>query len=457
VGDAAAIQRSAGLVASQIEQGDEVIVVVSAMAGITDLLVACAEQAAKIRKGSYFATISGIRAKFEDTIKKLFQDVVLLEELSTVIDSQMNELEDFCGRVNNAESISPGVSDQINSIGELLTIQVFSAVLKESGLLAVPINSSDLILTDNEFSNAAPIQPDCDQRIRAVLLPVLAAEFVPVVSGYIGGTTAGEITTLGRGGGDYSAAILGAAMEVDQVCIWTDVDGVMTTDPDDIFEARLISNISYEEAYELTHFGAKVLHPKTIQPLREHDIPILVKNTFKPKGEGTNITSTKELERASIKAVAGIKQVSVIVIKRRPGEDRKSIIEAARQALQHFGLEVLRVFHQPDKAVIYLAVHGRMNPDIIDGIEDALSQHLPGRNFSRIKTLENYSLVTAVGNRLLQNQQLIARLNLALEMLGIRSFRMGMQTSSNSLSFLVPDGVSEKVLKHFHNEVLRYA
>ena len=231
----------------------------------------------------------------------------------------------------------------------------------------------------------------------------------------------------------------------------------MTTDPDDVSEARLINSISYEEVFELAYFGAKVLHPKTILPLRDQDIPILVKNSFNPSGQGTLITSSADLVGPSIKAVTGIKQLSVIVIKKRPGEDSKQIIQAATLGLLEDGIEVLRAFQKSDKAVIYLAVEHEISGAHLAKVESHLAQRLPGRSFPRINTLQNFSMVTAVGNKLLQNQQLVTRLNLALDRLGVGGISTGIQSSQNSLSFLVPNKYSEDVVKQFHNEVIRYA
>jgi aspartate kinase len=457
VGDAAAIKQAVGLVGSQVQQGNQVVVVVSAMAGITNQLIACAQQAAKSKNGSYFSTISAIGEKFEAAINQLFDDELVREELRRVVAQQIDQLGSLCLQIKQAGFIPPRLSDQVNAIGELTTIQIVSAALAQSGLTAAPVDASKLVLTDDVFTNATPIQPDTGQRLRLGIDPMIESGIVPVVSGFIGATAAGEITTLGRGGSDYTAAILGAALGADQVLIWTDVDGVMTTDPEDVSEARLISSISYDEVFELAHFGAKVLHPKTIQPLREQDIPILVKNTFNPEGEGTYIASSAALEGPSLKAVTGIKQVSVIAIKRRPGEEGKEIIDAAGSALRKHGLEVLRAFQKTEDAVIYLAVAARINQEHLSSIEESLAQQLPGRNFPRLNTLDNLSLITAVGNQLLQNKHLVTRLNMALDLVGVGSFTTGLQTSPNSLSFLVPNGSREQVIEQFHNEVLRHA
>jgi aspartate kinase len=444
------------LVAKQVEQGDRPVVVVTAIAGITDQLISSAEQAAGIKQGDYPSTISTLRSRFVSQIKAMFTNQAVCGDLCRLVDEQMSSLKALCAASSQMQGLSPQLLDRITSIGELIAIQLFSMGLNELGLESAAVDASELILTDNLFTTASPIQPETDERLRLRLNPMIENGIIPVVSGFIGATLQGEITTLGRGGGDYTAAILGAALNVDQVWIWTDVEGVMTTDPEVVSEARLINSISYDEVFELAYFGAKVLHPKAIFPLREHNIPILVKNIFNPKGGGTLISSRGALDGAPLRAVAGSKHLNVILIKKRPGEDSKRIIEAAGRGLLKHGIEVLRAFQKTDRALVYLAVESEITGEHLSSVEAELSRQLPGRSFSRIDTLNNFSMVTAVGNKLLQNQQLVTRLNMALDMLGVGSFSTGLQTSQNSLSFLVPNRFREDVVKHFHQEVIRY-
>src|SRR6266545_3392561 len=175
------------------------------------------------------------------------------------------------------------------SAGERLSARLLASALRESGVDATAVEAIELIVTDNHSGRAEPLMAETRERATARLEPLLAERSVPVVTGFIGATVDGKLTTLGRGGSDYSATILGAALDAKEIIIWTDVDGVLTADPRLVAEARTLQEISYNEAAELAYFGAKVLHPKTLRPVSEAGIPVWIRNSFFPQREGTKI------------------------------------------------------------------------------------------------------------------------------------------------------------------------
>ncbi len=185
------------------------------------------------------------------------------------------------------------------------------------GIPAEAIDATELIVTTGDFGNAVPIQPQTSQRTQARLGPLLESGVVAVVTGFIGATESGATTTLGRGGSDYSGAILGAALEADEVAIYTDVDGVMTTDPRLVRDARVIDALSYAEMSELAYFGAKVLHPRAVRPVVERGIPLRIRNTFNPAHPGTLVVQQIAPGGRAIKAVTSIKGMSIITVEGR--------------------------------------------------------------------------------------------------------------------------------------------
>src|SRR5206468_5089956 len=228
----------------------------------------------------------------------------------------------------------PRTLDSISSLGERLCAPVVSAALCELGVASSAVEATELIVTDSFHGGAEPQADATRQRSHARIGPILNAGQVPVVTGFIGATADGVLTTLGRGGSDYSATILGAALDAEEVIIWTDVDGVLTADPRLVPEARTLREISYNEAAELAYFGARVLHPKTLRPVVEAGIPVWIRNSFQPEQQGTKITATGHPTARGVKAITAIKDVSMITVGGRgivglPGVAAKTFTAAA--------------------------------------------------------------------------------------------------------------------------------
>ena len=208
--------------------------------------------------------------------------------------------------------LTPRVLDAISSLGERLSAPMVAAAVRELGLQSEAVEATKLIITDGFHGGAEPDMTLTREASQARLRPLLDSGVVPVVTGFIGATTAGQLTTLGRGGSDYSATILGAALDADEVIIWTDVDGVLTADPRLVPQARTIPVISYREAAELAYFGAKVLHPKTLKPVVQAAIPVWIRNSFAPERLGTKITPEGQSTGGGVKALTAIRDVTLI-------------------------------------------------------------------------------------------------------------------------------------------------
>jgi aspartate kinase len=326
VGDAAAIRRTAGIVASRVER--QPIVIVSALAGVTNSLIALAEQSAKGQLIGAIRAVEGLRDRHLRLAEELLGTgpdcVETCAELSVMID----ELAHLAEALATLGDLTPRSHDAIASFGEKMSSVLCVAFFVKEGIRARHVDSCDVMITDDSYTRAEP-QPDAiADTCRSLVTPLVRNGYVPVLGGFIGAAQkTGVTTTLGRGGSDYSASLVGAAIRADAIEIWTDVDGMLTADPRIVKHAHLIDRIGFDEASELASFGAKVLHPNTIAPAVRLGIPVLILNSLRPQGTGTVITF--EAPRRPVTAIAGKTGVTLLKI----GSPRMLLTEGFLRAL----------------------------------------------------------------------------------------------------------------------------
>src|SRR5215211_491424 len=282
VGNATAIAALAEITREQLVVWNRAVVVVSAMSGVTDLLIQGAQTAASGDAANYKAIARRLREKHAAALAELVAAPDELAATRALIEQLIDEFELLCHSVHVLGEVSPRALDAISGLGERMSARLVAAALRAHGTAAEAVDAGEFVITTAHFGSAVPLQPQTRERAQARLAPLLARGVVPVVTGFIGATENGASTTLGRGGSDYSGAIVGAALDADEVAIYTDVDGVMTTDPRLTPDARVIPVLSYAEMSELAYFGAKVLHPRAVRPVIERGIPLRIRNTFNP-------------------------------------------------------------------------------------------------------------------------------------------------------------------------------
>jgi len=288
VGDAAAIERATEIVRGRAARRP--LVVVSALAGTTNTLLAIAELAEKGQLIGALRGVEGLRERHLDETARLLGDTGVGAEVAGDLSAMFDELASLAEALSVLGHLTPRSLDAIAAIGERLSSHLVVAVLCARGIPAQLVDAGDVMITDGHFTRAEP-QPDLiAEAAQRVIRPLLASGVTPVVGGFVGATTSGITTTLGRGGSDYSAALFGAALRAEAIEIWTDVDGMLTADPRVVPDARLIEQIRFDEASELASFGAKVLHPSTIAPAVKVGIPVYIYNSRRPEGCGTRIT-----------------------------------------------------------------------------------------------------------------------------------------------------------------------
>lgn len=311
VGDADAIGRLASVVRTRSDDG--AAVVVSAMSGTTNALLEIAEQSSRGQLIVALRLVEGIRERHLRTATGLLSPGPALDDLCAELSASCDELASLAEALSVLGHLTPRSEDAIAAFGEQLSSPLVAAALHAAGLPVQLFDARQVVITDDGFTKATPQVDAIVREARRLLLPAIRAGVVPVMGGYIGATASGVTTTLGRGGSDYSAALVGTALEVDAIEIWTDVDGMLTGDPRVVEDARLIDHIRFDEASELASFGAKVLHPATIAPAIRHGIPVFIYNSRVPQGRGTRITA--DAPRRDVTAVAGKGRVTVLKIR----------------------------------------------------------------------------------------------------------------------------------------------
>jgi aspartate kinase len=451
VGNAQAIAALAAIVREQKAAWDRVAVVVSAMSGVTDLLIRGAHTAAAGDSQTFVTIAAQLREKHAAALAELAHgDDAVAGEIMRLID----EFELLCRSVLVLGEVTPRALDAISGLGERMSARLVAAALRARGDAAQAVDASAMIVTTADFGNAVPIYPQTRDGIREHLLPLIEQGVVPVVTGFIGATASGALTTLGRGGSDYSGAIVGAALDADEVAIYTDVDGVMTTDPRMAREARIISALSYAEMAELAYFGAKVLHPRTIRPVVERGIPLRIRNTFNAEHQGTLIVRDAEPDGRAVKAVSAVKNMSLITVEGRGMIGVPGVAARTFGAVASVGANVLMISQASSEQSICFIVPSHTTPAVVAALEDHLRQEIARRDIDRINPCDGVVIVTAVGAGMRDTPGVASRVFGALAEEHINVIAIAQGSSECAISVVVRDGDADAAVRAVHRLTL---
>lgn len=311
VEDARAMERTAAIVAGRRSRGLRAVVVVSAMAKVTDQLLAAAKAAGDGDKAGALAIAARLRNRHLETAAQLL-DEVRIAQMHLVLGQEFDALDDLLRGISAVGELTPRTNDLVVSFGERLSSRMVAEAFAQRGLHGAHVDARTCVVTDAHFGKAAPLEAAIESRLIEHVLPLLDAGRTPVMGGFIGATVDGITTTLGRGGSDYTAALIGGGLHAGAIEIWTDVNGIMTTDPRICPDALRVKTISFEEAAELAYFGAKVLHPATILPAVQKSIPVWVLNSREAENEGTKITAVAPHCSSPFKSIAAKKKLTII-------------------------------------------------------------------------------------------------------------------------------------------------
>ncbi len=437
VGDA---QRVANAIAIVEERRDRnPIVVVSALAGVTNELVAATEAARACDADRVAQIISAIRQRHEDVALQLVQQKIdFFESFTRQLDKQIDQIHTILRGIAMLGEITARAKDKVVAIGEKLSSVLFAYSMMMRALPGEHVDSEEVVITDNRFGEASPLMDETRDAAHRVLLPLVERNLIPVMGGFIGRTRDGATTTLGRGGSDYSAAIIGAAAGAEEIQIWTDVDGMMTCDPRLIPGARMIERISYVEAAELAWFGAKVLHPKTIAPAVEQNIPVRVLNTHNVASPGTLVTAEGETRVGhGPRAIAVKRGITVVHM-------------TSNKMLGAYGFlaRLFAIFEQLEISVDLITTSEVSVSVTIDEKHNlqALVEKL--KPVADVSVLENQCIVAVVGRNLMRDSGVGARIFDAMKGIPMSMFSLG--TSGLNLSIVVDDIDADGAVKAIH-------
>src|SRR5688572_8367318 len=314
VADPAAIRRLIGIVpATRSRDECGPAIVVSAMSGVTDALLGIAAAAGTGRLEEGLTRLGQLADRHEAAARDLVTGSPY-DLLASRITEQFEQLAAVVRALAVLREVSPRTLDVIAASGELLSSRIVTAALVHAGVPAEWVDARRVVVTNDDHTRATPLMRETGSAMRASVRSLVDAGRVPVLGGFVGATPEGHTTTLGRGGGDYSGALVGAGIDADEIQIWTDVDGMLSADPRIIKSPRLVPRLSFAEAAELAYFGAKVLHPSTILPAVERNIPVRILNTMRPEGPGTLITAEPSLDGTPLTGLASKRDVTVIDI-----------------------------------------------------------------------------------------------------------------------------------------------
>ncbi len=454
VGNAEAIAQAAQITQSTAPQWDRLVVVVSAMRGVTDALIKGARTAAQGDDQTYAAVVADLRVRHTLAVAELLAGAEARTALLKTVDAYLDEFATFCRSILVLGEVTPRAMDAVSSLGERINARIVAARLREMGLPADAVDATELIITDDRFQQAAPLMEETRARVAEALAPLLDEDVVPIVTGFIGATAAGVTTTLGRGGSDYSAAILGAALDAAEVWTWTDVDGVMSADPRIVEEARVIPSLSYGEVGELAYFGAKVLHPKTISPVIERSIPVWVKNTFNPEVPGTRIIPEPESAAGTVKAVTAIQGLSMVTVEGRGMIGVPGIAARTFSAVASRGASVLMISQASSEQSISFVIPTPAAAPVIEALEETFALELSRRDIDRIWALDDIVIVTAVGTGMRGTPGVAARLFGALGRSQINVVAIAQGSSECSVSLVVAGEDATQAVREIHHEFI---
>ena len=454
MGSPEALDQAATIVLGQAQQWEALVVVVSAMSGVTDALTQGALTAASGDDQTYRALVTDLRARHYTAVDALLDPNGERRRLLAVVDSYLDEFSLFCRSVHTLGEVTPRAMAAITSLGERISARLLAAVLRQRGANSEAMDASDLIVTDNTYQDAVPRMEATQEQVSARLMPLMAQGVIPVVTGFIGATEEGITTTLGRGGSDYSAAILGACLDCDEVWTWTDVDGVMTANPNLVPEAQVIPLLSYSEVGELAYFGAKVLHPRTIRPVVERGIPLWVKNTFNPSSPGTQIVGEVENSAGSVKSVTLIEDLSLVTVEGRGMMGVPGIAARTFAAVASQGASVLMISQASSEQSISFVIPTAAVPPVVQAVEQEMTLELARRDIDRVRSQDQMVIVTAVGTGMRSTPGIAARIFGALSQADINVIAIAQGSSECSISLVVAAGDAASAVRQIHNQVI---
>jgi aspartokinase/homoserine dehydrogenase 1 len=484
IGDAQRLANVADILIEHHRKADgaitrEMVVVLSAMSGVTDQLIAGARAAAEGKDSVYREIKARLLSRHLEVVETLLTHSPERLEVGGLVEDRLHDLERLYRSIAVLGELTVRGGDAVASFGEGLSVSILAALLRERGLRAQALSATQLIVTDDNFGEAAPLMGPTRQRLQGRIRPLVERGVIPVITGYIAATEGGVTTTLGRGGSDYTAAIVGAGLEADEVWIWSDVDGILTADPNIVPHARTLAELSHAEAADLAYFGADVLHPKTVRPVVESGIPLRIVNSFNPAHPGTLIVETPSPGRERLPAIISTTGLSLIAVGSQDDTWTLQMSARALQRLSEAGVDVLMFSQSFSEHTLNLVVReqdqahclkvlsrefsgdfpamrsqrpGAGNPSSnTGGLDGATSRRLG--NGCSLGTREKVATVSVVGVPGWNETGIVAHAFSALGKHGTRVIAVAQAATEYSVSFCIPEDQVADTVRFLHHEL----
>jgi aspartate kinase len=458
VGNAAAMRETADLILQARDTWGDVVVIASAMGSkpvkVTDLLL----EGARTAFTGDGETYPGLAALLRDIHYEAIDGLLSPEGERQIILAEMERFIDrftsLCGAVNVLGELTPRALDAISGMGEQMSVRILAAYLRELGYDSEAIDATELILTDGNFQSANPQTVETRARTAARLQPLLDNGAIPIVTGFIAATAEGVTTTLGRGGSDFSAALLGQALDADEVWIWTDVDGVMSADPRLVPGAVSIPTLTFREVSELAYYGARVIHAKTMRPCVESGIPLRIKNTFNPTHPGTVIEEDTMGQNGALKAVTAIKGVSMITVEGKGMIGVPGIAARTFGAVARLDVSVLLITQASSEQSICFIVPESSAAAVVAGLEAEFAPELRRRDIERIWSRDEIAIVTVVGAGIQTTYGIAGRVFSALGDHRVNVIAIAQGSTECGISIVVAGGDVGRAVEHVHELIV---
>jgi aspartate kinase len=450
MGSAERIQVAAQLAAEQ-QKLRPVAVVVSAMSKVTDLLLDTMRHAEAGDRPGMESNLELLRKRHEETCREL-----LPASAQGTVAAQLHDVIDEFERIVNGMAMlgerPPRSVDEAVAVGERLSVILLSECLRATGVESAGVNAREVVVTDAVFGSASPLMEATRVKAQLVLEPLLERGILPVITGFNGATADGRPTTLGRGGSDFSASILSAALDASELWIWTDVDGIMSADPRLVPDAQVLEEITYAEAAELAYNGAKVLHPRTLAPLVEKRIPVWSKNSFAPEKPGTKIVPTMAVPQGA-RAVASMRNVALVSLEATSAEiNGVQVMARALDAIARADVEILVVSSSSYRQNFCVLLREDELDRSVQALESALALELAHHYMRPIEVDRNVGLLAAVGEGMQGKPGLAGRIFTAISRVQVNIIAIAQGSSELTIAVVVRRDGLEKAVKAVHAE-----
>jgi aspartate kinase len=457
VGTASAMAQAVEIVRQSRAGWPGLVVITSALTSVTNILLETASGAARGESNRILPNALHLKELHYALGEALVKNAPRLVLVKQGIEQYITEFTNLCQAIAVLGEATPRALDAVAGLGERLCVRLLTAALQEVGVAAQAVEATKLIETDDDFQHAHPDFAATARKTKAALSPILEQGIVPVVTGFIAATASGITTTLGRGGSDYSAGILGSVLPAQEVWIWTDVDGVMSADPRLTPEARTIPEITYREIAELAYFGAKVLHPKTIRPLVEAGIQLRIRNTFNPSHAGTRLVLDRPAATVQqtngidiIKAVTAIRDQRLITVEGRGMLGVPGVAARTFGAVASTGTSVPLITQASSEQSICFAIPSSASKQVISALEKTFAHELADQDIDRIWATNPIAIITVVGAGMIHTPGVAGQIFSALGAKQVNVIAIAQGSSEVSISLVVDEKETEEAVKAVH-------